>query len=117
MKFVRALVFLLPLCVASLAAQASDVVVTEGIVNAPIDQVWNAWTTREGMESWMVGKTDFELTVGAIWHTSYDRKSALDDDRTIHQQLLAFDPARMIAVHTVKPPGGFPFPNAIGKTW
>jgi hypothetical protein len=68
------------------------------------------------MESWMVGKTDFEL-VGAIWHTSYDKQSKLDDERTIHQQLLAYDPGRMIAIRTVKAPKGFPFPNEIDRAW
>ena len=110
-------VFAVPLVVVSLGAQASDAVVHEAIVNAPVDDVWKAWTTREGMESWMVGKTDFELTVGAIWHTSYDKQSTLDDDRTIHQQVLAYDPGRMLAIRTVKPPKGFPFPNEIGKAW
>ena len=108
---------LVPLVVASLSAQATDVVVTEGVVDAPVADVWKAWTTRDGMELWMVGKTDFELTVGATYHTSYDKQSSLDDDRTIHQQLLAYDPGRMIAMRTVKAPNGFPFPNAIGKTW
>jgi len=103
----------------SLAAQASDdgAIVHEAVVNAPVEEVWKAWTTREGMESWMVGRTDFELTVGAIWHTSYDKQSTLDDDRTIHQQLLAYDPGRMLSIRTVKAPKGFPFPNEIGRTW
>src|SRR3954467_2904103 len=108
---------LLALCATSVSAQGTDVVMTEGIVQAPIQDVWRAWTTSEGMESWMVGKTDFELKVGAIWHTSYDKKSTLDDESTIHQQLLAYDPGRMIAIRTVKPPKGFPFPDAIVKTW
>ena len=112
-----AVVIVAPLLAASLSAQASDVIAQDAVVNAPIDEVWKAWTTREGMESWMVGKTDFELTVGAIWHTSYDKQSTLDDDRTIHQQLLAYDPGRMLAIRTVKPPKGFPFPDEIGKTW
>ena len=100
-----------------LAAQTADAVVTEGVVNAPVDAVWKAWTTREDMESWMVGKTDFTLEVGAIWHSSYDKKSTLDDEATIHQQLLAYDPGRMLTTRTVKPPQGFPFPNAILRTW
>src|SRR5262249_49414880 len=49
--------------------------------------------------------------------TSYNKTSTLDDDGTIHQQLLAFDPGRMIAMRTVKPPKGFPFPDAILRTW
>jgi uncharacterized protein YndB with AHSA1/START domain len=105
------------LTVVSVAAQRTDAIVTDGVVNASVDEVWKAWTTREGMESWMVGKTDFELTVGAMFRTSYDKKSTLDDDNTIHQQLLAYDPGRMITLRTVRPPKGFPFPNAIGHTW
>ena len=99
------------------ARAADDVVVTEGVIDAPVAEVWRAWTTKAGMESWMVGKTDFELKVGALYATSYDRQSTLEDDSTIHQQLLAYDPERMIATRTVRAPRNFPFPNAIVKTW
>jgi len=96
--------------------QTTDVT-TEGIVNAAADQVWKAFTTKEGIESWMVAKTDFELRVGATWRTSYSKESTLDDDTAIHQSILAFDPRRMLAFRTVKPPKGFPYPAAIVKTW
>ena len=50
-----------------------DPLVTEGIVNAPIEEVWKSFSTREGIESWMVAKTEFELRVGATWRTSYSK--------------------------------------------
>ena len=102
---------------ALLQAASVDPVVTTGIVNAPVDEVWKALTTREGIESWMVAKTEFELRVGATWKTSYSRNSTLDDDTAIHHTILAYDPGRMFSFRTVKYPKGFAFPNAIAKTW
>src|SRR5262249_15573053 len=96
------------------APESSDV---EGVINAPVDQVWTALTTTEGIESWMVAKTQFELRVGALWRTSYSKDSDLNDDQSIHHLILAFDPGRMLAFRTVKPPKGFPFPNALANAW
>lgn len=100
-----------------LRAQSANLVVTEGTVRASVDDVWRAWTTKEGIESWMVAKTEFELRVGALWRTSYNKDSDLNDDASIHQEILAYDPGRMFSFRTVKPPKGFPFPAAILNTW
>jgi uncharacterized protein YndB with AHSA1/START domain len=94
-----------------------DPIVTEGILNAPVEEVWKVWTTKEGIESWMVAKTDIDLRVGATWRTSYSKASNLDDDTAIHQAILAFDPGRMFSFRTVKWPKNFPFPNAISGAW
>ncbi len=103
--------------VALLRAASDGSVETTGVVNAPVDEVWTALTTKEGIESWMVAKTEFELRVGATWKTSYSKQSNLDDDVAIHHVILAFDPGRMLSFRTVKYPKGFAFPGAIGKTW
>jgi uncharacterized protein YndB with AHSA1/START domain len=103
--------------VAAGRAASVEPVVIEGIVNAPIEQVWKAFTTKEGIESWMVTKTEFQLRVGATWRTSYSKDSNLNDDASIHHTILAYDPGRMLAFRTIKTPRNFPFPNAISKTW
>lgn len=100
-----------------LHAQSRDIVATESIVEAPVDEVWRAFTTKDGIESWMVAKTDFELRVGATWRTSYSKDSNLDDDGAIHATILAYDPGRMLSFRTVKPPKDFAFPAAIMRTW
>lgn len=92
-------------------------VVNEAVVNASTDQVWKAWTTKEGIESWMVAKTQIDLKVGGIWKTSYSKESTLDDDTSIHQQVLSIDPGRMLSFRTVKPPKNFPYAEPIAKTW
>lgn len=97
--------------------QAPDVVTTEAVINAPLEKVWELFTTKAGMESWMIAKTEITLAVGGLWRTSYSKDSTLDDDAAIHHRILAYDPGRLFSFHTVKPPKGFPFPNAILKTW
>ena len=94
----------------------ADPVVTEVVVNAPAEAAWKAWTTKAGLESWLVGKTEIDLKIGGVWLTNYSKESNLKDDSTIHQEILAFDPGRMLAFRTTKTPANFPFP-VITQTW
>jgi uncharacterized protein YndB with AHSA1/START domain len=110
-------VFACLLSITIVKAASVEPVITEGIVNAPLEEVWKSFSTKEGIESWMVAKTEFELRVGATWRTSYSKDSNLNDDASIHHIILAYDPGRMLAFRTIKTPGNFPFPNAISKTW
>lgn len=103
-------------CMAS-PAQAQQSVVTEGVVNAPVAEVWRLFTTKEGIESWMVAKTDIDLRLGGLWRTSYSKTSTLDDDTAIHHMVLAYDPERLLVFRTIKTPKNFPFPKAILNTW
>ncbi len=88
------------------------------VFDAPIDVVWDAYTVRERMEEWQVGRTDgMTLEIGATFRTSYEATSNLDDDTVIESELLAFDPGRMFATRVLRAPTDFPFPNAILDTW
>lgn len=102
---------------AALPKADTSPVITEAIVNAPPEVVWKAWTTKEGIESWMVAKTQIELKVGALWKTSYNKDSTLDDDASIHQLILSVDPGHMLSFRTVKAPKGFPYAEPIARTW
>ena len=46
-------------------AQEDHPLVHEGLVNAPLDQVWAAFTTKAGSESWMVAHAEIELKIAA----------------------------------------------------
>jgi uncharacterized protein YndB with AHSA1/START domain len=92
-------------------------ILTEAIIDAPLADVWRAFTTKEGIESWMVASGDIDLHIGGRQRTSYTKGADLDGDTAIHQDILAIDPERMMAMRVVKPPKGFPFPHAIANTW
>lgn len=101
-----------------LLAEAAEPVVSETVVPAPVEAVWSAYTTRAEIERWMVARSsEYELRIGGEWRTSYESASNLDDDTVIRNEILAFDPHRMLAIRTVETPADFPFPNAILDTW
>lgn len=91
--------------------------VHEGIVDAPVDQVWAAFTTKEGLESWMVPHAEIDLRVHGKMRTNYHADGMIGDPNTIENTILSFDPERMFSLKATKPPENFPFKNAIKGTW
>jgi len=98
-------------------AQDDNRLVHEGIVNAPLDQVWAAFTTREGLESWMAAHAEIELKLGGTMKTQYDPKGTIDDAKAIENTILSYEPMRMLSFKVTKAPQGFPFPNGIKNMW
>jgi uncharacterized protein YndB with AHSA1/START domain len=95
----------------------ADQVVTEGMIEAPVEAVWTALTTKEGQESWNVAHAEIELKVGGLMRTHYDPKGKIGDPHTIENTILCFEPNRMLAIQVKNPPANFPFKDAIQKMW
>ena len=91
--------------------------VHEGVVAALVEDVWRAFTTKEGQESWMVAHSEIELKIGGRMRTHYDPKGTLGDAKTIENTIICYDPKRMLSIKVTKPPDGFPFPNAVKNMW
>ena len=96
---------------------SSNRLVHEGIVNGPLDQVWAAYTTKAGLESWMVAHAEIELKIGGTMKTQYDPKGTTEDPKAIVNTILSLEPMRMLSFKVTKAPQGFPFPNAITNMW
>jgi len=88
-----------------------------GVVDAPIDQVWDAFTTSEGLRGWMAPHADIDLALSGKMRTNFDAQAALGGPGTIENTVLAFEPKRMIAFKVSHVPEGFPFVNAIKSMW
>jgi uncharacterized protein YndB with AHSA1/START domain len=91
--------------------------ITEGIVEAPIDQVWAALTTKQGMEAWNVAHCELDLKVGGRMLSHYDAKGVIGDPNTIENIILAYEPLRMFTIRIGKPPQKFPFKEAAKNVW
>src|SRR5882672_2975886 len=111
LRWIRLVPITIMLVASCLFAASSGPVVTDFVVNGPVDAVWKAFTTKAAIETWMVAKTEFELKVGATWRTSYIKDSNLNDDQAIHMMILSYDPGRMLSYRTVKMPSNFPYPE------
>jgi uncharacterized protein YndB with AHSA1/START domain len=101
------------------AQDASNAVsfVNEGTLNAPIADVWKVWSTSEGYKAVGVALADVDLRVGGLIRSRYAADGALGDELTIENEILAFEPPRMIAFRIHKTPSNFPFKEAWKHTW
>jgi len=102
---------------APLPAHADRTLVNEAVINAPVADVWNAFTTNEGFASWAVAQADIDLRIGGEMRTHYDPNGVIGDKGTIVNQVLAFEPQRMLTIRNVKAPEKFPFFEQFSKTW
>jgi uncharacterized protein YndB with AHSA1/START domain len=109
-------VLLVFLCALPLRA-ADQKLVHEGIVEGPVDAVWKAFTTKEGIEAWMVAKGEFELKIGGKMRSVYNPKAELGGPQTIENTILSFEPGRMLSIKNTKAPEGFPHAEAIRNMW
>jgi uncharacterized protein YndB with AHSA1/START domain len=89
----------------------------EGVINAPVDAVWEAVTTKEGQESWNVAHAEIDLKIGGKMRTHYDAAGRIGDPNTIENTIICFEPKRMLAIQVQNPPEKFPFKTAIKKIW
>ena len=91
--------------------------VNEGTVNAPIDDVWKVWSTSEGYRTLGVALADVDLRLGGLIRSRYAAGGTLGDEQTIENEILAYEPPRMIAIRIRKTPANFPFKEAWKHTW
>lgn len=104
----------------ALSAQTAalpQVVAHEAIVDASAADVWDAFTTREGIESWMVPHAEIDFRVGGLMLTNYNPQGVIGDDGTIENTIISYDPQRMLSIKATKPPAKFPFKNALKNMW
>lgn len=102
---------------AAFSAPNVSPLVHEGVINAPPAAVWKGISTAEGYKMWGVAQCEFDLRVGGRIRTHYEADGQLGDDGTIEQEVLAFEPERMLAFRISKPPANFPFKDAWKNTW
>jgi uncharacterized protein YndB with AHSA1/START domain len=117
MTLARALSLILALTAFATSARAQDVgpIVHEGAVAAPVAQVWQAFSTSEGLRSWLAPHAEIDMKVGGLMRTNYN--APLDDPRTIENTVISFEPERMLSIRVSKAPANFPFPNAVRQMW
>jgi uncharacterized protein YndB with AHSA1/START domain len=99
------------------SAQDTGPVVHEGVVEAPLERVWAAFATSEGVRAWLAPHAEIDLRVGGLMRTNYNAQGQLGDPQTIENTILSFEPARMLSIKVSKPPANFPFANAVRQMW
>ena len=86
-------------------------------MDASVDEIWDAFTTTEGLQSWVAPLADIEFKVGGKWRANYKEDGVLGDASTIENTILCYDPKRMLSLKATGFPEGFPFKEAAKETW
>jgi uncharacterized protein YndB with AHSA1/START domain len=114
MKLRLALIFMF----ASTAFAADGVsFVNEGVVDAPLGEIWKVFTTSEGYKILGVAQAEVDFRIGGTIRSRYSANGPLGDDETIENQILAYEPPSMIATRIQKTPKGFPFKESWKHSW
>ena len=110
--------FLVLLCACG-TAQAADEVsfVNEGVIPAPIDEVWRVFSTSDGYKTLGPALADVDLRVGGLIRSRYRADGALGDPETIENVIVDYRAPVMMAIRIQKPPASFPFKEAWKSTW
>lgn len=96
------------------AVQADEQQVVQGVIKAPLAEVWKAFSTPEGYKKLGVAKCEMDFRVGGLIRSHYNPNGEIGDDGTIQNEILAYERERMLAIRIHKPPKGFPFGE---ETW
>lgn len=110
---------LIPECRPSAAlppAKAGAPLVHETVIAAPVDNVWRAWSTSTGLSAWLAPLATIELRIGGKLAVSYDG-SGVATATAIENEILAFDPRRMLSFRVTNAPQDFAFAAAAAAMW
>ncbi len=70
----------------------------ETTVNGSLADVWDAFTTSEGLMTFMAPVVHMELKTGGVFDSNYRVGSKLGDPGTIHNQVLNYIPMQMFSI-------------------
>jgi uncharacterized protein YndB with AHSA1/START domain len=79
------------------------------IVEAPVKNVWKAFTTDEGFTRWAVPVGHITLGNDGMMESSYRLSSKIGDPDNIKNRIVAYLPERLIVLHNEHVPKGAPF--------
>ncbi len=99
------------------ASALGEPLVTEGFINAAPAEVWRLFTTAEGYKATGVAHAEVDLRIGGEIRSHYDPKGRIGDAETIVNEILAYEPERMLSIRVRQAPASLPNRAALAGTW
>jgi uncharacterized protein YndB with AHSA1/START domain len=87
----------------------------ETVVPAPTAEVWQAWTTTAGVNTFFAAKARIDLAIGGAYELYFDREAPPGSQGSEGCRVLSYLPGEMLSFSWNAPPQ---FPNVRRKrTW
>lgn len=92
-----------------ISADKQRVVRLEVEIPASISDVWSAFTTAEGLVSWMAPVAATDLKVGGIMEASYNPSAKIGDPANIKNRIISYVSESMLSLQVAQFPPTYPF--------
>jgi uncharacterized protein YndB with AHSA1/START domain len=89
---------------ATAASTAERAIDKEVVVNATVEQAWQAWTTREGIVSFFAPDAKIEARVGGAFHIHFDPGAPAGTKGADDMRFMALQPMKMLSFDWNAPP-------------
>lgn len=80
----------------------------EATISAPLDSLWLAFTTSEGLRSFVARVVAIDFRIGGRWEASYNPAGRIGDSTNILNEIVAYLPREMFATRILSAPPSFP---------
>ena len=107
---------LLGACGTALAADEVSFV-NEGVIPAPIEEVWKVFSTSQGYKTLGPALAEVDLRAGGLIRSRYRADGSLGDAETIENVIVAYRAPVTMTLRIQKTPASFPFKEAWKSTW
>lgn len=87
----------------SAAAAGERVLRCEAVLDAAPQEVWEAYTTKAGWESWAVPLAEVDFRVGGAIKTNYNKEAGIGGPGTITHHIVAYEPERVVVTRFTSP--------------
>ncbi|MCA8960080.1 MAG: SRPBCC domain-containing protein [Planctomycetes bacterium] len=74
------------------------ILVQEITIEAPVEAVWAAYTTKKGLETWMANQVEIDLRVGGTLRSRYDTTGKIGDPGTNTLHIINYVPNTLITL-------------------
>ncbi len=91
-------------CLSQCAAAAGRAIDKDIVVNATVDQAWEAWTTREGIVSFFAPDAKIEPRVGGAFQIYIDPEAPPGSKGADDMRFMALQPKKMLSFDWNAPP-------------
>lgn len=72
--------------------------VHEVLLDAPVSEVWAAYTSKEGWQAWVAPVASVDLQIGGLIKTNYRADGKLTDEDTITLHIVNYVPERILTL-------------------
>ena len=89
----------------------------DAVMDAPVAQVWKAFTTPGEMRHFIAPVIALDLRPGGTWEATYDLDGKIGTPGNIQNEVLVYVPEKLLAIRIKTTPPRFPHPEVAKGVW